>query len=105
MKQVSPGDAVARKYPEWIVMVVANDEQGRPNVMPAGWGMICSGQPLYVAVSIAYTRYTYKCIHATGEYVFAWAGKARRHWSRKRAAPTAARLTSSGSSQSHAPIR
>ncbi len=75
MKQVSPGDAVARKYPEWIVMVVANDEQGRPNVMPAGWGMICSGQPLYVAVSIAYTRYTYKCIHATGEYVFAWAGE------------------------------
>lgn len=75
MKQVTPGDAIRRKYPEWIVMVVSRDAQGQPNVMPAGWGMVCSGSPMYMAVSIGYSRYTYKCIRDTGEYVFAWAGE------------------------------
>lgn len=75
MKQVSVSEAMSRKFPEWIVMVVSVDAQGVPNVMPAGWGMICSGDPRYVAVSIAYERYTYHCIHETGEFIFAWAGE------------------------------
>jgi flavin reductase (DIM6/NTAB) family NADH-FMN oxidoreductase RutF len=61
--------------PEWVVMVVSRDPAGKPNVMPAGWGMHCSGTPHYMAVSIAYSRYTYECIRATGEFVFAWAGE------------------------------
>jgi len=75
VKQTSLSEAVGRKYPEWIVMVVSRDAKGQPNVMPAGWGMICSGEPLYVAVAIGYSRYTYECIHQTGEFVFAWAGE------------------------------
>lgn len=75
MKPVSVSEAMSRKSPEWIVMVVSVDTEGVPNVMPAGWAMICSGDPRYVAVSIAYERYTYDCIHNTGEFVFAWAGK------------------------------
>jgi len=61
--------------PEWVIMVVSRDAQGKPNVMPAGWGMHCSGSPPYMAVSIGYGRYTYRCIHDTGEFVFAWAGE------------------------------
>ena len=69
-------EADARPHsPEWVVMVVSRDADGKPNVMPAGWGMHCSGSPHYMAVSIGYTRYTYECIHATGEFVFAWAGE------------------------------
>ena len=75
MKQVRPSEAVGRKYPEWIVMVVSRGANGRPNVMPAGWGMICSGNPLFVAVAIGHGRYTCRCIKETGEYVFAWAGE------------------------------
>lgn len=75
MKQVSPGEAIARKYPEWVILVVARDERGRPNLMPAGWGMVCSGEPRLVCVSIGLTRYTHRCIEDTGEFVFAWAGE------------------------------
>ena len=75
MKQVSAGEAMAAKYPEWVIMVVARDAEGRPNVMPAGWGMICSGDPRLVCVSIAPSRYTHRCIEATDEFVFAWAGE------------------------------
>lgn len=77
MKQVSPSEAISRKYPEWIILVVARDAEGKPNVMPAGWGMVCSGDPRLVCVSVGLTRYTHQCIEATGEFVFAWAGEAQ----------------------------
>lgn len=75
MQEVSVSEAMHQKFPEWIVMIVSRDCEDVPNVMPAGWAMICSGSPPYVAVAIAYERYTYKCIHETGEFVFAWAGE------------------------------
>lgn len=77
MKQVSPNEAIAQKYPEWIILVVARDAAGKPNLMPAGWGMICSGDPKLVCVAIAPERYTHKCIEETGEFVFAWAGESQ----------------------------
>jgi flavin reductase (DIM6/NTAB) family NADH-FMN oxidoreductase RutF len=75
MKQVDPGRAMQQKYPEWVILVVARDATGKANVMPAGWGMICSGDPRLVCVSVGLTRYTHQCIEATGEFVFAWAGE------------------------------
>ena len=75
MKQVSGGEAMRHKYPEWIILVVARDAAGKVNLMPAGWGMICSGDPLMVCVAIAPGRYTHTCIEQTGEFVFAWAGE------------------------------
>jgi len=77
MKQVGINEALAHKYPEWIILVVARDRDGRPNLMPAGWGMICSGHPHLVCVAIAPERYTHTCIEQTGEFVFAWAGEAQ----------------------------
>jgi len=75
MKRVSPGEAMQAKYPEWIVLVVARDGRGKANLMPAGWGMICSGNPPMVGVAIGHRRYTHRCIEETGEFVFAWAGE------------------------------
>jgi len=75
VKQVSTGEAMRMKYPEWIVLVVARDSKGKANLMPAGWGMVCSGKPLMVCVAIGHGRYTHKCIEDTAEFVFAWAGE------------------------------
>jgi len=75
MKQVGPSEAMGHKYPEWVILVVARDGRGKPNLMPAGWGMICSGDPRLVCVAIAPGRYTHRCIEETGEFVFAWAGE------------------------------
>jgi len=38
-------EAISRKYPEAVVMIVSCDEEGRANVMPAGWFMSTSGNP------------------------------------------------------------
>jgi len=75
MKQVRPGEAMGKKFPEWIVLVVARDAEGRANLMPAGWGMVCSGSPPMVCVAIGHGRYTHECIEQTEEFVFAWAGE------------------------------
>lgn len=63
------------KYPEWIVLVAARDARGKVNLMPAGWGMVCSGMPMMICVAIGHGRYTHKCIEETDEFVFAWAGE------------------------------
>ena len=75
MKEISPDQAIGYKYPEWIILVVARDGSGKANLMPAGWGMVCSGNPLKVCVAIGHGRYTHTCIEETGEFVFAWAGE------------------------------
>ncbi len=75
MRQVSVSEAMKRKYPEWLVLVVSRDGEGQPDVMPAGWCMICSSKPPLMAVAVGKGRYTHRCIEQTGEFVLAWAGK------------------------------
>ncbi|MEA3345565.1 MAG: flavin reductase family protein [Chloroflexota bacterium] len=72
MKRVHPDEAIGRKYPEWIVFVVTMDQQGQANVMPAGWCMVTSGQPLMLAVSIHPDRHTHKLLSEAGEFVIAF---------------------------------
>jgi flavin reductase (DIM6/NTAB) family NADH-FMN oxidoreductase RutF len=62
-------EAIKRKYPEPVVLVVSCDREGRPDVMPAGWSMVTSGIPPMLAVSIGHRRYTHKLIEETGEFV------------------------------------
>ena len=75
LQRVSPNEAIQQKYPEWVVLVVARDKDGKPNVMPAGWCMCTSSDPPMMAVTIKPSRYTHQCIEQTGEFVLAWAGE------------------------------
>jgi flavin reductase (DIM6/NTAB) family NADH-FMN oxidoreductase RutF len=63
--------AMARKYPEQVVLITCIDTNGRANVMTAGWVMSCSGNPPMVAVAIGKTRYTHAQILASKEFVVA----------------------------------
>jgi flavin reductase (DIM6/NTAB) family NADH-FMN oxidoreductase RutF len=63
---------VSRKYPEWIVLISTKDRNGRQNIMPAGWSMFTSHEPLLFAVSVGVGRYTHDVIHETGEFVIAY---------------------------------
>lgn len=74
MKQVPISEALSLKYPEWVMFVISRDGDGAPDVMPAGWCMICNGNPLMMAVSVGFGRYTHRCIEETGEFVLAWPG-------------------------------
>ena len=64
MEEVSFSEAMAKKYPEWVVFVTSCDEQGRGNVMPAGWAMIASENPPMFAVAINQRAYTHELIRA-----------------------------------------
>jgi flavin reductase (DIM6/NTAB) family NADH-FMN oxidoreductase RutF len=74
MVEVSFDAAMRRKYPEWIVLVTTVDEEGTPNVMPAGWAMVASHSPPMFAVAIGNARYTHELICAEGEFVVAFPG-------------------------------
>jgi len=69
MKEVGWPEAVRRKYPEPVVLVVSCDASGKPNVMPAGWSMVSSGRPPMLAISVGHGRYTHKLIEETNEFV------------------------------------
>ncbi|NYT05523.1 MAG: flavin reductase family protein [Methanomicrobiales archaeon] len=55
-------------YPHPVLLVGTYDGTGRPDVMTAAWGGICSSQPPSVAVSIQRHRMTYANILATGAF-------------------------------------
>lgn len=78
MKRVSPGEAVARKFPESVVFVVAPDGDGTPNVMPAGWSMFTSNDPLMIAVSVGFPRYTHGLLECADDYVIAFPSARQR---------------------------
>jgi len=72
MKEVTFGEAMKRKYPEWVVLVVSVDAQRKVDVMPAGWAMIVSGKPPMFAVAVGHTRYTHELIEKGKEFVIAF---------------------------------
>jgi flavin reductase (DIM6/NTAB) family NADH-FMN oxidoreductase RutF len=69
MLEVTWSEAIRRKYPEPVVLVISCDREGKPNVMPAGWSMVTSGNPPMFAISISHKAYTHKLIDETGEFV------------------------------------
>jgi flavin reductase (DIM6/NTAB) family NADH-FMN oxidoreductase RutF len=71
MELARVGDALKKKYPEWIDLVVSRASDGQVNVMPVGWSMIASGSPHLYAVAINVRHYTTELIQASGEFVVA----------------------------------
>jgi flavin reductase (DIM6/NTAB) family NADH-FMN oxidoreductase RutF len=71
MRQVRAGEALKRKYPEWIDLVVSRGVDDHVNVMPVGWSMIASGTPLLYAVAINSRHHTTRLIRETREFVVA----------------------------------
>jgi len=82
MKRVPPSEAIKRKYPEWIVLVVTIDQQGQVDVMPAGWCMVTSGRPLMLALAIHPGRHTHKLLTEAQEFVISFpaAGQGPAVW-------------------------
>ncbi len=74
MHETDFSEAMRRKYPEWVVLVSTVDEDGTPDVMPAGWSMVASYQPPMFAVSVGHTRYTHELVRSRKEFVVAFPG-------------------------------
>lgn len=69
------GKAIARKYPEQIVLVTSVGAMGKPNIITMGWSMFCSGNPPMVAISVGKTRHSHKLISETKEFVYTFPGE------------------------------
>lgn len=78
MKQVEPGTAIGRKHPSWIFQVVTADKNGTANAMPASWCTFCSAEPIMMAVSIAFERYTHELLENTDDFVLAFPNKEQK---------------------------
>lgn len=72
LREVPVEEAWRRKYPERTVLAVSVDRGGKPNIITLGWNMPTSGRPPMVAISVGNTRYSYKLIKETGEFVLAF---------------------------------
>lgn len=78
MKRVPPTDAVARKFPESVVFIVTANEDGNANVMPAGWSMFTSGDPLMIAVSVGLSRHTHTLLRNSTDFTIGFPSAAQK---------------------------
>ncbi len=77
MVEVSFSEAIQRKYAEWVVLIATIDEdgdEGRANVMPAGWTVIASHNPPLYAVILNQACYTLELIHRHKAFVVGFPG-------------------------------
>ncbi len=70
--QVPIKEAGPTKYPELVHIVLVEGADGICNAMSASWVMFTSIDPLMLAVSVGFERYTYQLIREAGEFVIAF---------------------------------
>ena len=73
MQEAVPfSQAIARKYPEQVVLAIARDPQGKCNPIALGWTMITSGKPPMMAISVGLGRYSLEAIRHAGAFVISF---------------------------------
>ncbi|MBN1294414.1 MAG: flavin reductase family protein [Candidatus Latescibacteria bacterium] len=65
-------EAIIRKYPEQVVIVLARDRSGRINPITLGWTMLTSNVPPMMAFSVGIRRYSLEVLRAAKECVIAF---------------------------------
>jgi len=65
-------EAIVKKYPEQVVIVLAREKNGRVNPITIGWIMLTSHVPPMMAFSVGLTRYSLGVLRKAGECVIAF---------------------------------
>ena len=71
-KAASYESAIARKYPEQVVIAIAKDAGGKCNPIALGWTMITSSNPPMLAIAIGIGRYSLEAVRHAREFVVAF---------------------------------
>lgn len=74
MRRVGTAEALAHKFPEWLLFVVTHDPDGPDDLMAGGWCMQCAIRPPMFAVALRPGRHSVTLIRQTGEFNLCWAG-------------------------------
>ncbi len=65
-------EAILKKYPEQVIIVLAKEKSGRVNPITLSWVMITSQVPPMMAISVGEKRYSLDIIREAGEFVIAF---------------------------------
>jgi flavin reductase (DIM6/NTAB) family NADH-FMN oxidoreductase RutF len=65
-------EAIVKKYPEQVAIVLAREKNGRVNPITIGWIMLTSHVPPMMAFSVGLTRYSLEVLREAGECVIAF---------------------------------
>lgn len=73
MQVASPyTEAIVKKYPEQVVIVLAKEKSGRVNPITLGWTMPTSHEPPMMAFSVGLRRYSLGVLRAAKECVIVY---------------------------------
>ena len=75
LKECKLDEAVARKYPEQVVLATSVGKDGKPNIIALGWMMFCSGNPPMVAIAVGKARHSHKLLSEIRQFVCAFPGE------------------------------
>jgi len=71
-KRAGLGEAMARTYPNGIIMAVARGPSGKYNPITLGLFMQTSGDPPMFAISVAPERYSFEVIRSSKQFVLSY---------------------------------
>lgn len=69
MREIPTEDAVKKRHPEGVALIVCKDGNGKVNVTPIGWFTLCNSNPRCFAICLYNKHYSHKVILETKEYV------------------------------------
>jgi flavin reductase (DIM6/NTAB) family NADH-FMN oxidoreductase RutF len=70
--ETSFNDAIIKKYPEQVVIVLIKEKSGRINPVTIGWTMLTSHEPPMMAFSLGKDRYSAGLIEDAGCFVISF---------------------------------
>lgn len=69
MKVASTEEAIKKRRPEGVALIVCKDKDGKVDVTPIGWFTLCNSNPRCFAICLYNKHYSHKIISETKEYV------------------------------------
>ncbi len=69
MKTISTDDAIKKRHPEGVALIVCKSLDGKVDATPIGWFTLCNSNPRSWAICLYNKHYSHKVILETKEYV------------------------------------
>lgn len=69
MNIVETEEAIKKRHPEGVALIVCQDISGKVNITPIGWFTLCNSKPRCFAICLYNKHYSHKAILETSEYV------------------------------------
>jgi len=69
VKDIPTDDAIKKRHPESVALIVCKDSKRKVNITPIGWFTLCNSKPRRWAICLYNKHYSHKVILETKEYV------------------------------------